>query len=59
MRFADVARRKKETSETNYKKMLVNDKVYKEEKIKKRERASVDILKEIKIQVSYTKFYLK
>lgn len=57
MRFSDVARRKKETSETNYKKMLVNDRVYREEKIKIREQVNVDILKEIKKQVSY--LYIK
>lgn len=52
MRLAAVARRKKEMSETNYNRILTNDRMNKEEKIEKRKRVNVDIRKEIKIQVS-------
>lgn len=51
MRLAAVAKRKKDTSDTNYKYILEKERADKEETVKKRKLACFGILEEIKILV--------
>lgn len=51
MRSAAVAKRKKDTSDTNYKYILEKERINKEETVKKRKLACLGILEEIKALV--------
>lgn len=57
MRSAAVAKRKKDTSYTNYKYILEKERINKEETVKKRKLACFGILEEIKTLVIIILFH--